>query len=195
MSEAAVAVTPHGPWTMDDVLRLPDDGQRYEIIDGSLLVSPPSGSPHQRAAHRLAAMLNRDAGPDWEALEAVGILLRSRPHVRLVIPDVVVVRVDTIEAGATTFSAADVALAVEIVSPSSVTNDRVTKPALLSEAAVPAYWRVEPEARGGPIIHLYRLIGGRYREVDTVKAGELKEIDWPIYCGVAPAELSGPRGR
>ncbi|MQA83498.1 MAG: Uma2 family endonuclease [Streptosporangiales bacterium] len=195
MSEAAAAVTARGPWTLDDLMGLPDDGQRYEIIDGSLLVSPAPGSPHQRAAHRLAATLNRDLGSEWEALEAVGILLRRRSPIRLIVPDVVVARVDTIESEATIFSPADVALAVEIVSQSSTTMDRVTKPNLLAEASVSAYWRVEPKARGGPVVHLYRLTGGRYREADTVKAGEVRQIDWPVSCRLVPAELTGPRRR
>ena len=48
--------------TIDDLLSLPDDGQRYEIIDGSLLVSPAAPVRHQVAADRLADMLLLEDG-------------------------------------------------------------------------------------------------------------------------------------
>ena len=66
----------NGPWTTADLAGLPDDGQRYEIIDGSLLVSPPPSPLHQLVAGRLAVFL-RDAAPKGlDVVEAVGVRLR-----------------------------------------------------------------------------------------------------------------------
>ena len=45
------------PWTRRDLARLPDDGQRYEVLDGDLLVTPAPSPPHQLIALRLGAML------------------------------------------------------------------------------------------------------------------------------------------
>jgi hypothetical protein len=42
-----------GEWTYDDWLKLPDDGYRYEVIDGVLYVSPPPLIRHQRSSIRL----------------------------------------------------------------------------------------------------------------------------------------------
>jgi Uma2 family endonuclease len=45
------------PWTRADLVRLPDDGNRYEVLDGVLLVTPLPGSPHQRATVNLTVAL------------------------------------------------------------------------------------------------------------------------------------------
>ena len=50
--------------TIDDLDRMPDDGHRYELLDGSLIVSPAPGLPHQRVAFVLTHILelaNRQA--------------------------------------------------------------------------------------------------------------------------------------
>src|SRR5215475_6076015 len=44
-------------WTVDDLASLPDDGLRYELVDGSLLVTPAPCPPHQRAVLGLAVVL------------------------------------------------------------------------------------------------------------------------------------------
>ncbi|MFN8572030.1 MAG: hypothetical protein U0132_08240 [Gemmatimonadaceae bacterium] len=44
-------------WTRDEVLALPEDGRRYELVDGALLVSPSPGYAHQRAVGWLFAHL------------------------------------------------------------------------------------------------------------------------------------------
>jgi hypothetical protein len=52
-----------GPWATADLAGLPDDGQRYEIIDGSLLVTPAPAPRHQLVTGRLAVVL-RESAPD-----------------------------------------------------------------------------------------------------------------------------------
>lgn len=198
MSEAILGTTAlnlmHDSWTVEDLAHLPDDGQRYEIIDGSLLVSPPPALGHQGIARRLVAALNHHMGAEWEAVEAVGVVLRSKPSVRMVEPDVVVAPSETLWSGGATLTAADVLLAVEIVSPSSVTTDRVTKPAMLAEAGVPAYWRVE-QTDDGATISLSRLAGRVYKEDDLVRPGDVRYVEWPVTCRLAPEDLVGPRMR
>lgn len=197
MSEAILGATAlsmmHGSWTVEDLSHVSDDGQRYEIIDGSLLVSPPPAPGHQGIARRLVATLNHHLGPGWEAVEAVGVVLRDEPSVRMLQPDIVVASSEALWSGGTTLRAADVALVVEIVSPSSVTADRVTKPTLLAEAGVPAYWRIEQPAEG-VTVSLSRLVGGAYKEDDVVREGETRHVEWPVRCRLAPGELVGPRG-
>ncbi|MGH3491262.1 MAG: Uma2 family endonuclease [Actinopolymorphaceae bacterium] len=60
-------------WTEDDLAALPDDGHRYEIIDGSLIVNPPSTSRHQSVVANLLAVLREAAPPGWRILHEVGI--------------------------------------------------------------------------------------------------------------------------
>src|SRR5262249_34303095 len=57
VSEAPVLVEHHGPYTIADLEAMPDDGQRYELIDGALHVSPSPTHLHQRIAGRLRTLL------------------------------------------------------------------------------------------------------------------------------------------
>ena len=115
-----VAVRHPEPWTVDDVYAPPDDGMRHELLDGTLLVSPPPSVRHQLAARRLVDVLAAAAPPDVEVLEAVGVSVPAG----LLVPDVVVARADAVHAGPRELAAADVLAVVEVVSPSSRSTDR-----------------------------------------------------------------------
>ena len=52
-------------WTVDDLDQLPDDGLRYELLDGMLLVSPAPTRRHQRAVLELGAQLRTPARRVW----------------------------------------------------------------------------------------------------------------------------------
>ncbi|WP_313888361.1 Uma2 family endonuclease [Lentzea alba] len=84
------------------------------------------------------------------------------------IPDVVVTteRIETVSV-----DVANVALAVEIVSPSTKKSDHLEKPAALAAAGVPAYWRVELDGAYGPVIYCHRLNDGVYSDVVTLTPG------------------------
>jgi Uma2 family endonuclease len=51
------------PWTRADLARLPDDGNRYEVLDGQLLVTPQASLPHQRVALEFVMVLERYVRP------------------------------------------------------------------------------------------------------------------------------------
>src|SRR6185437_2196881 len=75
-------------WTVEDLLDLPDDGNRYEVLDGELLVTPAPSLDHQRAVFALGRLLN-----DYLAINRLGEMLISPADVtfsprRLVQPDV-----------------------------------------------------------------------------------------------------------
>src|SRR5262249_43793208 len=74
-------------WTLDDLAMLPDDGHRYEIVDGGLHVSPPPGLPHQFAAQKLSVALELAAPPDLAVMQGIGVELDRT----MFIPDVAVV--------------------------------------------------------------------------------------------------------
>jgi Uma2 family endonuclease len=173
---------PHDEWTLDDLERLPDDGRRYEIIDGSLVMSPSPYFEHQRVANWLRRALERSIPPGLDVFENVGVLLMSDP-LRYVIPDLTTLRVPTDGSRDLRLYVppADVRLVVEIVSRSSVTFDRVTKPALYAEAGIPRYWRVE-RADTGVHVHVHALAGGALKEIRTVRPGETATLTdpWPI---------------
>lgn len=177
-------------WTWADLQEIPDDGHRYEIIDGSLYVSPSPSRPHQIAAGRIVRLL-ADAAPDHLEVVATVDVEMDRSVLE---PDVVVLPAELAYRTGGPLTPADVLLAVEVLSPSR-RMDRLVKPAVLAEAGVPAYWRVELEGVGTPSVTVYELAGVAYREVTTVAAGPVSVVATPFRVELRPAELAGPRRR
>jgi Uma2 family endonuclease len=174
-----------GEWTVDDLARLPDDGRRYEIIDGSLLMVPPPSGSHQLVADWLRDAFRSQRPDGFVVLENVGLRVSAE---RLLVPDlsVIALRGGTLpEDERGQFVPRDVPLVVEIVSPSSVAMDRVTKPRLYAEAGIGRYWRVERDVRG-PTVHLHALAGEEYAEVGVVGPGESRMLGEPWAITLEP---------
>ena len=134
-------------WTASDLLDLPDDGNRYEVLDGDLLVTPAPSLAHQRAAGLLYRTLT-----DYLAAQPVGEAIVAPADVtfserRVLQPDVLVIPfVD----GRRASRFADVGrllLAVEVISPTTARADRVAKRRVFREEGVPEYWIVDLDAR------------------------------------------------
>ena len=135
-------------WTREEVLALPDDGNRYELIDGALLVSPSPRAVHQWAvlrlyervasyvrAHRLGATMLAPADLD----------LRSG---QLVQPDLYVVPLRPDGRVPLAWPEFDVPfLIAEVTSPSTARYDRITKRQRFQRSGVAEYWIVDPDAR------------------------------------------------
>jgi Uma2 family endonuclease len=79
------------PLTVEDLDLLPDDGNRYELDDGMLVVSPSPANIHQLVASRLQTLLDNSCPPGFLVLSGNGVAM-SRSHYR--IPDLVVVRAE-----------------------------------------------------------------------------------------------------
>jgi Uma2 family endonuclease len=133
-------------YTADMVRALPDDGNRYELVHGELLVTPAPRPLHQLVHVRLVLALG-----NYLAREPIGQLLASPADISwgddtLVQPDLFVVRLD--EARTLDWTRMrHLPLVVEILSPSSTRADRFTKRRLYQEAAVPLYWIVDADAK------------------------------------------------
>lgn len=117
----------------EDLAGVPDDGQRYEIIDGSLVVTPMAGGEHQLAAMELAVQLR------LAQMEGLLVLPGAELHLgeEAVIPDVVVVR--DRRPLPTWFAPVDVALVLEVTSPHQEARDIVTKRALYERHGIDCY--------------------------------------------------------
>src|SRR2546430_8583434 len=70
---------PGEPFTVGDLDRMPDDGHRYELLDGTLIVSPAPGPPHQRVAVMLCHILELACPEDLIVFPNVGVRIGSRP--------------------------------------------------------------------------------------------------------------------
>jgi Uma2 family endonuclease len=176
------------PWTLDDLDRLPD-GPRYEILDGSLIVSPPPTPRHQLAVLRLAMLLEMAAPEDLQVVADSGVDIAPSYFQ----PDVAVAHVDAVHAGGKAFRTAEVVLAVEVVSPTSTSRDRLVKPAKYAANGIPHFWRVELDGPGTPCIVRYRLDGDAYVEIGTVCADEEATVGEPFQLTLRPAELTSRR--
>jgi Uma2 family endonuclease len=179
-----VSVPRHDPWTIDDLHDIPDDGNRYEIADGRLLVSPAPATPHARCTERLRRLLDRQA-PAELAVIAVGLGVDITQRTTYYVPDIVVVRTDAIERDTDTLSPADVPLVVEVLSPSNARIDLVLKRHDYAMAGIPQYWIVDPKGRT-----LTVLSGDGYRDEQIIRAGEKFAFDRPFPVTLDPADFT-----
>ncbi|MGI9032336.1 MAG: Uma2 family endonuclease [Acidimicrobiales bacterium] len=165
--------------TIADLEAMPDDGRRYELLGGAIIVTPAPFTPHQRMSRVLFRLLDDACPPGHEVFYAPTDL--DLPGGQRVEPDLVVV-----PTGSVTLERLylPVLLAVEIVSAGSRTHDRVTKRAAYAEAGIPAYWIVDPLA--GRITCL-RLEGDAYQ---VYAEGPAIEVDWPVPVSTHLDELS-----
>ncbi|OAT79792.1 Uma2 family endonuclease [Desulfotomaculum copahuensis] len=145
--------------TYDDYLQLPDDGNRYEICEGVLHVTPSPTTGHQRVLRNLAFLLHafvsrHDLG---EVFFAPLDVVLSR--ISVVQPDLVYVSRtrQSVLTEKNVCGAPD--LVVEIVSNSSSSADRVTKAQVYARYGVPYYWVLDPREKK---LEEFRLARGIY---------------------------------
>ncbi len=145
---------PFDGWTVDD---LPDVEFRYELVDGALLVTPPPVPRHQEASAALLMVLAPLLPPSWRAAVDPGLWFDQRNYRE---PDVLVY--DRAASGRGRIVPAEVHLAVEVMSPGSVSTDRVAKPAQYAAAGISHFWRLELDPL---VLVVHRLAGQSYEVV------------------------------
>jgi Uma2 family endonuclease len=177
-------------YTVDDLSQVPDDGNRYEVLGGSLVVSPWPTPLHQLVAQELKHVF-RTAVPEgvW-VLNDVAVQL---PDGDGPVPDVVVSSVHPAVCRLW-FPVDHVHTVVEVVSPSNAKTDRLYKPALYAEAGIPCYWRVELERWRGykgelPLVVVRVRDSDGWRTVEAA-AGDVTEL--PLAVGRAGRDTPAP---
>ncbi len=130
--------TTAGSFTLADLEAMPDDGRRYELIGGAIVMTAAPLPIHQRVAVRLTPIF-QEAVPDGHELFMAPIDL-DLPGGQRVQPDFVVVPSASVGDQRLTLP---VTLVGEIVSPGSQANDRITKRAAYAAAGIPAYWLID----------------------------------------------------
>lgn len=174
-----------GPWEEADLARLPEDGQRYELLSGALVVGPPPGGLHQLLCFKLASILHAHVPEGLVMVEALGVRAAEGS---VLIPDVLVADREAVVASQSgILDPGSVRLVVEVVSPGSRAQDRLTKPALYAAAGIPAYWRVEPDE--GPAVHTFQLDAGRYTPAGTAAPGVPLDVQVPFPVRIDAAGL------
>lgn len=177
----ATSIPPtQGEWTYQDYLNLPDDGRRYEIIEGALYVANAPDFDHQFTVSEIQRqlanfVLEHQLGQVIPAPFEVHLSPVSRP----VQPDVFFVRPERRLARGAKFFAGAPDLVVEVISPSSIRTDRNIKFTAYEQAGVAEYWIVEPKYG---FVEVYTLSAGEYALVgqfdhdDVVQSKLLPEL-------------------
>jgi Uma2 family endonuclease len=169
--------THEGPWTLEDVLALPEDNsQRIELVDGMLYVSPLGTAVHQRLVFEASYSLRAACPKQFETTIELNVQFDGD---RLFIPDFTVLK----KRGAKglTVPAADVFLIGEVISRSTKVNDLVLKRQMYAEAGVSYYLIIDP-GKDVPKAKLFELgEQGKYVEIACSDNGVLTlERPFPV---------------
>jgi Uma2 family endonuclease len=161
-----MSVRPAIPWTYEDYLDFPDDGKRYELVDGEVFVTPAPNVRHQDIVgwlfRRIGDHVERHGG-GRVFVAPLDVVLSPTDVVE---PDILFVA----SADAKRITAANLqgppTLAVEVLS--NPRHDRVRKRQLYAHFGVAEYWIVDPE---GERMEVYRLDGQTYPPPTLLEAG------------------------
>jgi Uma2 family endonuclease len=179
---------PAGPLTVADLEAFPDDGHRYELLDGVLVVTPAPSRVHQRAVLQLALVLTNVAPGDHEVFVAPFAVHpepgpASAQRIELQ-PDVLIgsdaLLTDRDLSGAPL-------LAVEVLSPSTQLFDRNLKKAAYERMGAAHFWLVDPVV---PELLAYALDDtGGYQLVGHGVGDDVVRLEVPFPVQIRPADL------
>jgi Uma2 family endonuclease len=168
--------------TYDDYVKLPDDGKRYEIIDGELFVNPAPVPQHQHLVLNIATALRsyfKGKGGGRALIAPTDVLFSDD---RIVQPDVFVILADRASIVGKKNVQGTPHLVVEVLSDGTRRYDEIQKRRLYESAGVEEYWVVDPEIEA---LKTYRLSGGKYvlaAEIHTANGGTVTS---PLLPGFA----------
>ncbi len=149
-----------GQWTYEDYLRLPDDGRRYEIIEGVLYVANAPDFAHQHTVLQISRQManfvvEHRLGHVLVAPFEVHLSETTRP----VQPDIIFIKTENLPTTNIQFFEGVPDVVIEVLSPSSIRKDRSIKFTAYEQAGVSEYWIVNPHFH---TVEVYTLSGGEY---------------------------------
>ena len=169
------------PFTVAELDLMPDDGRRYELLDGALIVSPRPTTVHQFVAMRLLRFLADSCPEELCVVPEPAVELGPQTEFD---PDLVVVRMDQI--GGAKFTEPPL-LVIEIRSPSTALIDLNRKKAAYERFGVPSYWIVNPDPPQ-PELTVFELRYGGYALVAKAPGPFMAER--PFTVSIDPAKLT-----
>jgi Uma2 family endonuclease len=181
-----VTTLPRGrAFTRHDLDAMPDDGNRYELVDGALIVTPSPSRRHQGVSARLHAALTSACPEHLRVLSApLDFVIADDTTLQpdLVVVDAAVVRDER--------APLRPHLVVEILSPNTRLLDLHVKRERYASAGVPSYWIVDPDLDDAePSIVLLDLVDGQYVE-SAAAVGEAEVTSAaPVSLTLTPAAL------
>lgn len=172
-----------GFWTYETYAALPDDGHRYEVVQGVLMMSPAPEPAHQGVIGLIYRHLSECIFSTRQGLVFTGPLDVVFSAQMTVQPDVLVLLKEHLGRVQKTRIIGVPDLAVEVISPSSVTYDRLVKYSIYERAGVPEYWLVNLEEQ---TIEVFALEEGGFRSLgvfqgeQTLPSRIVPEIGVPV---------------
>lgn len=164
--------------TYDVYAEMPDDGMRYEIIDGKLeALSPGPSFDHQSISGELEYLLQQGCKSDYVILHAPLDVIFSQTVVLQ--PDVIMIHRSRLYIVTKRGIEGPPDLVIEIVSPGSRKRDKVVKAKKYAEYGVAEYWIVDPEAK---TLEQFRLAGGNYYESCNLFEGDEQVTSEKLPC-------------
>lgn len=167
--------------TRADLDLMPDDGHRYELIDGILVVSPAPRHVHQRAVGNLYLELREACTDEFEVILAPFDVALS---------DDTVMQPDLLVARRQDFTERDLptapVLAIEVLSPSTRAFDLLLKKDRFQRAGCTNYWVIDPVV---PAISTWRLHDGAYVEAGSASGAESFRTEAPFPMSFTPVSL------
>lgn len=164
--------------------------RRWELSEGTLIMSPRPQVTHQRISRQLTRLLQDHLPDDLEALPEIEVTTSASfpPSVRD--PDIVVICHSAVDGGTVRLPAADAVLVVEIVSPGSRRMDTVMKLHEYAKAGIEHYWIVDVEAPTGEWFLAHRLDGEIYRPVPVLDGARV-QVRAPVDMEFTLGDLTG----
>ena len=176
------AIDAAGRFTRADLDAMPEDGRRYELLDGSIIVTPAPTPAHQNVVFELAVLLRATVPDEYKVF--VAPLDTALPTGDVLEPDVLVVSRDAITSKDVTGVPL---LAVEVLSPSSRRRDVGDKLTAYRDAGVPSYWVVDPIH---PRLRAWYLDRGEYVEIADVSGDQEWTAEAPFPVTIRPVDLT-----
>jgi Uma2 family endonuclease len=174
-------VAPGHEYTVDELDAMPDDGNRRELIDGSLIVTPGPAPRHQIVLSRLFSLLAPAAPEGLLVLFApLDVRLSEKTNLQ---PDLLAARRDDFTE---TNLPVPPELVVEVLSPSTRHIDLGLKKSAHEAYGTAHYWVMDPTA---PSITAWVLVDGRYVESGHAEGDEPLVLERPFPVRIVPQEL------
>ncbi|HUG14157.1 MAG TPA: Uma2 family endonuclease [Thermomicrobiales bacterium] len=185
--------SPDASWDYARWERLPDDGNRYEVIDGVLYMSTSPSLFHEWIIKRLMRHVGdplEDRGVAFAFSSRAGLLMPGCDPAQ---PDFLVVRSERAEILSEGRVRGVPDLIAEVLSPGNAEQDMSVKRGTYARAGVPEYWIVRPSARDVPVYTQPDVSSGTYAHTAIVPSdGVLESPTLPVSFAVADLFAGAP---